>query len=345
MSTPTNKAADDAAREERTGPRADRSGSPEVRSDPAPGRAARRRVAPRELWLLVVLLACLGSAAGVARWHELRRPPQPEAAQVSEEMYLSPAAARRMSLAFNGLAADWYWMRALQYVGRKALAHEGPIQLDDLRSLDLKLLAPLLDHATTLDPQFTAAYEYGAVVLPAVDPEAAVRLVNKGIDANPTAWRLYSYLGYIRWQQGRFGEAGEAYAAGSRVAGAPAWMGAMAAQMSVKGGSRDTARAIYETMLRTTEDDKMRRLAADRLAQIQSLDEMDALRRALAGQRERNGGRCPSSWREVTQTLRAARFPQDASGSPLDPSGVPYKLLGDRCDVELDARSSVLRNY
>ncbi len=302
-----------------------------------------RRPARRELLLLAALFVCLGSAAGVAHWLELRRPQQSQLDQVSEELYVTPTTARRMSLAFNGLAADWYWLRTLQYVGRKATAHEGPIHLDNLRSLDLKLLAPLLDQATTLDPQFTAAYEYGAVVLPAVDTDAAVRLVNKGIEANPAAWRLYSYRGYIEWQRGRFREAGDAYAAGARVAGAPAWMSAMAGLMSVKGGSRETARAIYEAMLRTTEDDKMRQLAINRLAQIQSLDETDALRRVLSAQRERNGGRCPASWREVAPTLRAARFNQDSTGSPLDPSGVPYKLLSDRCD-ELDDRSAVFRN-
>ncbi|MDT7540650.1 MAG: hypothetical protein QOE33_554 [Acidobacteriota bacterium] len=306
---------------------------------------ARRRLAPRELLLLVVLFICLGSAAGVARWIELRRPMPSEVAQVSDELYVTPDAAREMSLAFNGLAADWYWLRTLQYVGRKSTAYEGHIQLDDLRALNLKILAPLLDNTTTLDPQFMAAYEYGALVLPAVDTEAAIKLVNKGIAANPDAWRLYSYLGYIYWQQNRFKEASDAYAAGSRAPGAPAWMGALAAQMSVKGGSRETARAIYETMLRTTEDEHTRQLATNRLAQLQSLDELDALRGVLSAYRERAAGRCPATWREVALTLRAARFRQDATGAPLDPSDVPYKLINDRCDVELDEHSTVLRNY
>jgi tetratricopeptide (TPR) repeat protein len=308
-------------------------------------RHARRRFASRELLLVALLFVCLGSAAGVARWLELRRPQQSEVSQVSEELYVTPHAAREMSLAFNGLAADWYWLRTLQYVGRKSTAYEGQLQLDDLRPLKLKILAPLLDNTTTLDPQFMAAYEYGAVVLPAVDTEAAIKIVNKGIDANPNAWRLYSYLGYIYWQQNRFTEASEAYAAGSRVAGAPAWMGALAAQMSVKGGSRETARAIYETMLRTTEDDRTRKLAADRLAQLQSLDEMDALRRILSTYQERASGRCPATWREVAPNVRAARLRQDAAGAPLDPSDVPYKLVNDRCDVELDEHSTVLHNY
>jgi tetratricopeptide (TPR) repeat protein len=306
---------------------------------------ARRRFTQRESLLVAVLVVCLSSAAGVARWIEASRPPQDAASQISDELYVTPAVARRMSLSFNGLAADWYWLRTLQYVGRKAAAHQGQIQLDDLSALNLKTLAPLLDNATTLDPQFTAAYEYGAVVLPAVDKDAAVRLVNKGIAANPQAWRLHSYLGYIYWQQGRYEEASEAYAAGARVAGAPAWMGLLAAQMSAKGGSRETARAIYETMLRSTEDEHTRQLARNRLAQLQSLDEMDALRRVLAAHRERNGGRCAAGWREVAAVLRAVNFRQDSTGTPLDPSDVPYRLLSDKCDVGLGEKSEVLRNY
>jgi tetratricopeptide (TPR) repeat protein len=306
---------------------------------------ARRRFTRREWLLIVVLVVCLSSAVGVARWIEASRPPQDAASQVSDELYVTPAVARRMSLSFNGLAADWYWLRTLQYVGRKATAHEGQIQLDDLSSLNLKILAPLLDNTTTLDPQFIAAYEYGAVVLPAVDKDAAIKLVNKGIAANPQAWRLHSYLGYIYWQQGRYAEAAEAYAAGSRVAGAPTWMGVLAAQMSTRGGSRETARAIYETMLRSTEDGHTRQLAHNRLAQLQSLDEMDALRRVLSAYRERSGGRCAATWREVAAVLRAVNFKQDQAGSPLDPSDVPYRLLSDKCDVELGERSEVLRNY
>jgi tetratricopeptide (TPR) repeat protein len=316
-----------------------------ARAGAAAPKRAGRGLKRRELPLVALLVACLGAAAGAARWMDARRPPQAEVARVSDELYVTPRAARRMSLGFNGLAADWYWLRTLQYVGRKLNAHEGRIQIDDLSGLDLKILAPLLENATTLDPQFVAAYEYGAVVLPAVDTDAAVRLVSKGIEANPRAWRLRSYLGYIYWQRGRYREASEAYAAAARVEGAPAWLAAMSAQMSTKGGSRETARAIYETMLRTTDDAQTRQMALDRLAQLESLDEMDALRRLLAAQRERNGGRCPAVWREIAPALRAARFAQDAAGAPLDPGDAPYRLIPDRCDVELGAQSRVLRNY
>jgi tetratricopeptide (TPR) repeat protein len=319
--------------------------------DDAPARAdaaaarAHGGLRRREWRLAVLLVACLGAAVGVARRMDAGRPPRAEVAPASEELYVTPQAARRMSLGFNGLAADWYWLRTLQYVGRKLSAHKGQIQIDDLSSVNLKMLAPLLENATTLDPQFLAAYQYAAVVLPAVDADAAIRLVNKGIEANPQAWRLRTNLGYIYWQRGRYREASEAYAAAARVEGAPPWVAAMSAQMSAKGGSRETARAIYETMLRTTDDAQMKEMALNRLAQLASLDEMDALRRLLSAERERAGGRCPAGWREIAPALRAARFRQDAAGSPLDPGDAPYRLISDKCDVELGADSRVLRNY
>jgi tetratricopeptide (TPR) repeat protein len=309
------------------------------------GAAARPPPRARgELFAVTALVVCLAAAAGLTRWQELRRPPPADSARVSEELYVSPQAARRLALGFNGLAADWYWLRALQYVGRKATAHRGSLQIDDLGPLQLKALAPLLEQATTLDPQFIAAYEYGAIVLPAFDADAAVRLVERGVRENPRAWRLRSYLGYIRWQQGRFAEAAEAYGAGARVPGAPPWMAAMAAQMSARGGSRETARAIYDVMLRTSDDEQMRLLAFRRLVQLQSLDERDALRRLLSAHRER-AGRCAADWRELNAALRAARLKTDASGSPLDPTGAPYELVAERCDVELGGRSEVLRSY
>jgi len=317
----------------------------DARRDSQSDAGRTRRFKPREFALVLVIVCGLCVSAGLARWLELRRPPAAEQlARTSDELYLKPEQARRLSLGFNAMAADWYWMRTLQYVGRKVTSHKGALQIDDLSALNLKILAPLLENATTLDPQFLAAYEYGAIVLPAVEVEAAIKLVRKGIAANPRAWRLYSYLGYIYWQQNRFQEASEAYAAAARVPGAPAWLHAMSAQMATKGGSRETARAIYENMYRQTDDAQMKKLSLTRLLQIQSLDEVDALRAILDAQRARTG-KCPQGWRELAPVLRAARFQLDSSAAPLDPSGVPYVVKPDGCDVELGEKSEIVRKY
>jgi tetratricopeptide (TPR) repeat protein len=201
----------------------------------------------------------------------------------------------------------------------------------------------MLELSTALDPQFMAAYEFGAVVLPAIDDAQAVRFVERGIRENPQSWRLHQHLGYIHWQAGRYAEASEAYRAGARLAGAPGWLEAMAAQVQVYGGSRDTARQLYRQMFDAAEDEQIKLLAYRRLLQLQSLDERDAIRRVLQDFRTR-AARCPANWREVAPALRAARLKTDASGSPLDPSpphGVPYVLDANACEAKLGERSQV----
>ncbi len=312
-------------------------------TDFAPTRAdAARRARARDIVLSLVVVAGLAASFALSRLLDARRPAEDPFATY-EELYVSPEAARRMSLAFNGLAADWYWLRSLQYVGRKVESFGGTFSLEDMRPLGMRNLGALLEQTTALDPQFMAAYEFGAVVLPSVDREAAVRLVEKGIRENPGEWRLYHHLGYIHWRANRFEEAAAAYATGSRVAGAPEWMGMMAAQMSEHGGSRQVAREMYLRTYQEATDDKVRAHAASRVAQLDSLAEREQIARVLADLRSRLG-RCPANWREAAPVLRAARLRLDGSGAPLDPSDVPYVLDAANCEAKLDARSRVNTN-
>lgn len=281
--------------------------------------------------VVVVGMVCV---ALLVRWTDSLRPPvDPNLAD--ESLYLNDKTARRMSLGFNGLAADWYWMRSLQYVGRKILNYQADISLDNMSDLNMKLLAPLLDTATTLDPEFIEPYEYAAIVLPAVDVQQAIRLTQKGIDANPNAWRLYHHLGYIYWRQGDYQTAGETYGRGAQISGAPAWMEAMKAKMIAEGGSRSTAREIYLRMYEQSTEDQVREMARKHLLRLDSLDQQDGLRKVFAAYQARTG-KCPQSWRELGQIFRALGIPMDHSGAPLDPSGTPYLLKAGACDVELD---------
>jgi tetratricopeptide (TPR) repeat protein len=298
-----------------------------------------RRERARAALLAVLVVAGLAAAFGLSRWLDARRPAEDPFASY-EETYLNPETARRLSLAFNGLAADWYWLRSLQYVGRKVDAYKGAFTIDDMRALNIRNLGVLLEHSTALDPQFMAAYEFGAVVLPSIDRDAAVRLVERGIRANPQEWRLYHHLGYIHWQAGRFREASTAYEAGAGLPGAPAWMRVMAAQMNAQGGSRAVAREMYRRMYEEAADEQVRALAVARLAQVDSLEERERIRQILSDFRAR-AGRCPADWREVAPRLRAARLRVTGGGAPLDPSDVPYVLDATACDVTLGEGSRI----
>ena len=300
----------------------------------------------REAALILVLVAGLGVAAFLSRWLDAHR--TDHAKQFAEsQLYLSGPAAKRLTLAFNGLAADWYWMRSLQYVGRKIVDHQdthnNQFGLTDLSSLDLRLLSSLLDVATTLDPQFIPVYEYGAVILPEVNPDQAIALLNKGIAANPSSWRLHQHLGYIHWQRGEYEKASEVYAAGAQLPGAPPWMTAMSARLKADAGSRDAAREMYQRLGETSDDKTVKEMVVAHLMRLDSLDERDVITRALDEFRLR-AGRCPTSWRELAAVFRGARLRIDpADGTPVDPSGVAYRLTNGGCGVDLGEGSKVAR--
>jgi tetratricopeptide (TPR) repeat protein len=210
-----------------------------------------------------------------------------------------------------------------------------------LSKLDLKTLAPLLDAATTLDPEFLEPYEYAALVLPGVDVLEAIRITNKGITNNPDAWQLYQHLGYIYWRQRDYKTASETYGRGAKAPGAPRWMEAMSAHMASEGGSRAVAREIYSRMYEQANDEKVKDMAHRRLLQLDSLDAQVILRRVLADYQTRLG-RCPNSWREVEPALRSQKWMTDSAGAPLDPGGKPY-VLKQGCEIALNPDSTVLR--
>jgi tetratricopeptide (TPR) repeat protein len=268
----------------------------------------KHRFSKSDVLPALIILIGLAGVVGLSRLIDARQPAT-LASDTDDQLYLSGPTVKRVSLGFNGLAADWYWMRSLQYVGRKILKSGQGLQLDNLGTLNLKLLAPLLDTATTLDPEFMEPYEYAAIVLPGIDINEATRITKKGITANPNSWRLYQHLGYIYWQQRDYEAARATYRDGAKIAGAPAWMEAMQARMAAEGGSRDTAREIYRRMFEQSDDPKVKEMARRRLLQLQSLDEGDALRRLMNGYKAQMG-KCPAAWLELAPALRVCAAPR-----------------------------------
>ena len=126
----------------------------------------------------VLLIACLISSALIL--HHLDR--IRTHATLEEILFItSPKALKHLSLGYEGLLADIYWTRAVQYFGGKH--YEGAQKYE--------LLAPLLDITTALDPQLTVAYEFGANFLAppppngAGMPQKAVQLAEYGVRHNP----------------------------------------------------------------------------------------------------------------------------------------------------------------
>lgn len=275
------------------------------------------------------------------------RPAMPEGYE-DTDLTVNGSQWKGFAFGMEGLVADYYYMRALQYIGDKVLNSKSDfINIEDLRDLNPRLLYPLLTNATDLDPHFIAAYSYGALVLPAIDPEKAIDLAAKGIANNPDEWRLYQHLGYIYWRIGRYEKAAETYEKGSQVASAGPFMKMMAASMKTEGGSRETARAIYRQMYEITDDDMVKLTAERKLKELDSLDEREAIDRALADFKERSG-HCAISFGEILPMLATITLPEDrdfrvnGANQLVDPTDAAYILDKENCRVRLDPEHTKL---
>lgn len=296
---------------------------------------------------MLVAIFCFGLSVLISRHIEASKPPLPPAYGDSD-LEIDGSYLKGYVLGTESLIADWYYMRSLQYVGQKMLdAKSDTLNIEDLRDLNARLLYPYLNNATDLDPHFIAAYSYGALVLPAIDQQKAIAIAEKGIANNPSEWRLYHYLGYIYWHAGDYQKAAESYGRGSEIAGAPTFMRVMAGAMRTQGGSRDTARKIFEQMLAdNAADESVATTAKLKLMELDWLDQRDALNEALSKVKSASG-RCPADLREVLPQLRTVKLPNgdfqlNNSGQFVDPSGVPYLLDQGTCSVILDASKTAV---
>ncbi|PYT09406.1 MAG: hypothetical protein DMF60_02610 [Acidobacteria bacterium] len=305
---------------------------------------AAGRVVPK-----LILVVGLSLLYPMQRWIDMASPP----ATVSEEaLYFSSGKTiKKMSLGMDALAADIYWIRTVQYFGRKLVDSGKPLSSAAATDLRLDLLAPLLNIVVTLDPHHIPAYRFGAMFLPERDLPAAIDLAERGIRENPNEWRLYQDLAYIYWQAGNASAAAAQadnyeksaywFEKGGEVPGAPWWMRDLAGLMKIKGGSREAARAVYSTYL-SSDDQNVRTQAIERLKQLRSLDELDAINALLARYKEQTGV-CPGDLRALASRLRSMNLSIDDDSMPVDPNGFAYAFDAVKCKAELAFDSTVPR--
>lgn len=275
-----------------------------------------------------VIALLLASAVALQVWRDRGWQPYEPATPV---LWLQNAdTMRRISLGFDSLIADAYWIRAVVYYGRQRLSEREDKNFD--------LLYPFLDFVTALDPRFKTAYRFGAVFLSEPSPggpgrpELAVELLERGAERSPHEWEYLHDIGFVYfWSVGDYAQAADWYERASRIAGAPIWLKSTAAAMLVQGGDRESARTIWEHMLESADDEWLRNEARTRLAQFDALDVIDRLNTELWRYKAKTG-RLPQSWDELVRArvLRAV---------PLDPAGVPYEIDPVNEDVDVSQGS------
>ncbi len=271
---------------------------------------ASQRITVTASGLLVIML--LGTTLTLTRIDQLRT-----GSTLEEVLYLpSPKIVKRLSLGYDGLVADIYWTRAVQYFGSRR--HLGQQRF--------QLLAPLLEITTYLDPHLLVAYEFGANFLaPAPpngsgEPDRAIELVENGINANPDAWRLYYNLGFIYYFEKKdYAKSAAAFQRGSEVPGAHPFLKVLAANMAQHAGEIQMARMLWTATLETTKDRQIQDNARNHLRALKVDEDVTGLEKIAESYHQRTG-HWPSS---VGQLISAGLLP----GIPVDPLGKPYKLM------------------
>lgn len=260
-------------------------------------------------WLLVLALAFTGV------WQLQLRIDQAKGAAGTEQDLLAPREGnviKALSLEYAPLMAAIYWTRVVQYFGDKHRLHQ----------TNLELLWPLLDITTTLDPHLMPAYRFGSMFLSDSKPrgegrpDLAVKLLERGIKANPGQWRLYQDLGNVYYFDAKdYSKASQAFAEGSKNAGAFLWMKVMAAKIAGEGESPETSYFLWLQIYQTTTDPQVKKNAEEHLKLMKVQLDLQEINR-LADEFEKHTGHRPTRISELVQAGLLRELPRDPAGYP-----------------------------
>ena len=283
-----------------------------------------------------VLAGIAGLMIAAVRVQAMRERTYPDPPVADVSLYVtSEGALRHLTLAYNALAADVYWIRAIQYYGgiKRSLAAELPMLAPPpalaANSPDAyPLLYPLLDLTTSLDPSFNIAYRFGAVFLAEPypngpgRPDLAIALLDKGIRQRSDKWEYMQDIGFVHyWYRHDYRVAATWFRKASELPSAPWWLRSLAATTLAQGGDRRSSRQMWEAIRASAEIEWLRTDAERRLAQLRALDDIDRLQAQVEAYRV-GEGHVPIGWGD----LFGGRV-------PVDPAGSPYELSDGRVRV------------
>lgn len=262
--------------------------------------------------LLPLFVVLYAGAAGLAI---LRDRVAPREVLRESVLYVpSPAVMDRFVLSYDALAADLYWIRAIQHFGDTRLSSAGPRRYE--------LLYPLLNITTALDPKFNIAYRFGAIFLSEPPPggpgrpDLAIELLERGLEARPDRWQFMQDIGMVHYlNQQDFAAAADWFERAADVPGSPWWLRSLAANTRAAGGDRAGARALWTALRDSASDNEwLRNDATRRLQQLDALDAVDALQRVV-DEWAAQGAPKPYSWNALVAARRLRFVPADPAGA------------------------------
>ncbi|MEO6308961.1 MAG: hypothetical protein ABIO96_08385 [Nitrospiraceae bacterium] len=273
----------------------------------------------------ILLLACVGLLQRELDLRQDRTVVQIEGfAQLPKGEYLKPAL-----LGYHHLGADILWLRLIQVIGNKRNSAD-----------EYEWMYHALDVITTLDPQYAYAYYAGGVILGdlANRPDLSIRLLERGVSANPDVWNIPFLLGYnYYFLLGDPAKGAEYIMEAARRPDGPSYLPGLATRMAAEAGSPDTALVFLEARLRETQDPEMREILADRMKEVIIERDVLMLERTVETYRMQRGT-LPV---RLTDLVEAGTLPM----LPQEPFGGGYRLDTKTGSVSSSTHPERLRTF
>jgi len=265
----------------------------------------------------------LAAAVASASWSwsrlEALRSGEPAGAQV---LYLpSGKYLKIISLGYPEVMADIIYIWSIQY-------YSNYDQSDRFKYLE-HIYGGVISE---LDPRYVDPYLIGAVIMSteANDDEMALRLLDKGIAANPDEWILPFDAGFLCYDRLKdYPRATRYFEMALESPGAPSVVKRLHAEMYNKMGDKRASLEYWKEVLEGADSDYVRNVSSMHVHDLTIEADLETLRRAVASWRSRYGGTPPD-----LQALARAGLTDSV---PVDPEGNPYRY--DRSTGEVTSQS------
>ena len=178
-----------------------------------------------------------------------------------EKLYLPTGKfVEQLSLGYREVVADVVWLSAVQYYG-------------DFRkgNHDLKYFRGLIDITTTLDPHFSFAYRFGALVVSedAGAFEEGIDILKQGMAHNPKSWELPFEIGFLNFVNRKDTRmAARYFELASKMPGAPEYTERFAAFVYSKSGDTASSIRMWEEYMEHAENPYLKELAERYIAKL-----------------------------------------------------------------------------
>ena len=211
------------------------------------------------------------------------------------------------SFGYYGLLADFIYLWSIQYYG------------DPRFHPQVQYLKHTYDIITELDPQFIDAYQTGSLFLfsEGKDPEAGLRLLDKGLESNPKEWVLPTSAGFFCYMSLKDKKRSLQYfQKAAAVPGAPSLVKRMQAGLFFRLGEKRVAYQIWREVYETEKRPVVKQAAYQNMHDLKVLIDLEDLRNAIAKFITKHG----SNPRNLEQLMQSGFIDK----IPFDPEGNSY---------------------